>query len=140
MLYLADTIAFYDIPVYCYRIGREGQSVSYSSMVRRYNEHEKVLFQLIEIYNAHNGDKKNVAISNRIFNMIALQYGIYLHMNPIKDNKQRLVSFDSKLSREKEFYPTKLKKVKMLRFSHFALYSKIAKFEQRKNNGTTATY
>ena len=135
VLYRADTIAFYDIPVYFYRIGRNEQSVSYATLVKRYSEHEKVLFRIISIYSKHKNNKKNKAIENKILNMINLQYRIYLNMSINSQNKNLLILFDKKLSEQKELYPTNSKIIKILRLSNFVLYPPAAKYEQIKNKG-----
>lgn len=47
---LVDTISFYDFPVYCYRIGRDGQSMSTESQIKHYKERLSGSIDLCRFY------------------------------------------------------------------------------------------
>lgn len=44
-----ETIIYYPISVYCYRLGRDGQSVSAKSVLKHIDEHEKVMKTVIPL-------------------------------------------------------------------------------------------
>ena len=46
----ANTFYVYHEPVYTYRLGREGQSMSIEGIRKHYKEHEKVFWELVDIY------------------------------------------------------------------------------------------
>ncbi len=48
------------IPIYVYRFGREGQSVSIEGICKHYKEHEMVLYDLINYYNTLENISSNV--------------------------------------------------------------------------------
>lgn len=51
---LSKTFAKYNKPVYCYRIGREGQSISFESRKKHCNDSEHVVFKCINLIQNHN--------------------------------------------------------------------------------------
>ena len=62
-----DTIIYYDLDIYRYMIGREGQSVSVQVWMKKYKEHENILFNLIKyIENETLPDEKNAYIINKL--------------------------------------------------------------------------
>lgn len=70
------------IPVYIYRVGDDEQSISRKSLVKRYKEHEQVLFKLISIYKGIDLKKtahRNI-VKNRISAEIVMQIKIYCMM------------------------------------------------------------
>ena len=47
---LCDTITYYDLNIYRYFLGRDGQSIARSSYTRNYKHHENVCFAMLEAY------------------------------------------------------------------------------------------
>lgn len=139
-LYSSKTIEFTDIPVYCYRVGRTEQSVSFSSMIKHYKEHEMVLFQLIDVYKEHMGDKKNNFIAHRIRQMVDVNYEILVHMKPTSENKKRMVLFDKKLSHFEDFYDVSNKKIVVMRKTKFRTYLPLLIYARLKKNKAEQVY
>lgn len=139
-IYSAKTIEFSDIPVYCYRVGRTEQSVSFSNMIKHYREHEKVLLELIHSYNKHKNDKRNDYIYRRISQMVDVNYEILVHMQPNKKNKKLLKEFDKKLSVEEKFYNVKNRKILLMRRTGFKIYLPILIYAHLKKSKTKQMY
>ena len=75
------TVLIDDHPVYQYRVGREGQSVSASGVLKHYREHEKVVLKLLKYYdNEVMGSCDNPSLVRyRIVHDIVLHY-IFLYL------------------------------------------------------------
>ena len=79
------SLVYLDYSVYQYLLGSQAQSVSLDSLVKRRNEHKKVIVSLISYYNSHFLNQ-NVCPSvqklvyKRICSAIRVQYNIYLNM------------------------------------------------------------
>ena len=134
-LFGASSIMYISDCVYCYRIGREGQSVSKKSMIKHYSEHKEVIFETIRYWKTHNcNDNVSKATKKRIKQMIASQYCIFLSM-PISMRPRYLMKcFDDELKVYKEFYKTSLNKVQLIRNTHFIMYYPISIYYKVKGD------
>jgi len=76
-----DSIRFLDSPVYCYRLGRDGQSVSKESLIRHLSEWEEVTLGQVRQYES-DGIMKQCAASEYILRRIAsfVMGGVKWHM------------------------------------------------------------
>ncbi len=52
--YYANSILFLDLCIYQYLVGREGQSVSHENQVKRLNQIETIMWNILNFYNKHN--------------------------------------------------------------------------------------
>ena len=97
-----NTIYVFHQPIYVYRIGREGQSVSKSGVRKHYKEHEKVFWNLIEVY--HSLPSENIAkrqfLQNRLVKEIAAQMKYYCFLDRGKGPRSELESFGNRLKKE----------------------------------------
>ena len=94
-----ESIYIWHEPIYIYRIGREGQSVSVEGIKKHYKEHEKVLWKLIDIYNALPDGAKTgkVCMNTRLIGEIGAHF-LYLCYFPMsKQYYSELKEFYSKL-------------------------------------------
>lgn len=131
-LLYASTIARFGESIYCYRIGAAGQSISLESRRRNWKSGEIVSQRLLTEFKLHQSylseNVKNMLCST-LENIIDWQYRTLLLMNVSKENKERLLAFDSWLKEEDANLYREIgesqRVVRWLRRSHFSLYAVI---------------
>lgn len=97
------TIKYYDLDIYRYFIGREGQSISYNSYIKNYKKHETIIFNIIEYITKKNlsNYKRNYIIDKIIIPMTLSQYIIlYDYIKSI----EKASFFNSKLALYPEIF------------------------------------
>lgn len=57
-----NSVWFFNNPIYVYRIGREGQSVSLEGIKKHYKDHEIVFWKNLEVYKQLEGNKKRFVL------------------------------------------------------------------------------
>lgn len=87
----SNNFAYYPYCIYCYRIGREGQSVSSEGRMKHIAEHEYIVKELYETAfdKIQNEESKNSIY--RLFSDHIKYYAFYA--KPNKDNLKRFISF-----------------------------------------------
>lgn len=94
-----ETLYIWHKPIYVYRIGREGQSVSKTGVRKHYKEHEKVFWNLIQIYNNLPADKtaKRQFLRRRLVKETAVQMKYFCYLDRGKGPYGELKDFGAKL-------------------------------------------
>lgn len=121
----SDTITYFDIAVYCYRLGLAGQSVSIEGNRKHYKDYVHVLKRISEYYEAdskiYTGTK--LAILGRITEHITFAtYFAYLLLESPRNHRQELLNLDNCILQN---YPNAYQCgmgsniVKVLRSAHF---------------------
>lgn len=105
---LCDTITYYDLNIYRYFLGRDGQSIARSSYTRNYKHHENVCFAMLEAYyeakDKISSNKQKYIKNNLLTLMLTTQYYICInYFNKSKPFKE----FNSRLKKYPEFYNDK---------------------------------
>ncbi|MBQ7344991.1 MAG: glycosyltransferase family 2 protein [Oscillospiraceae bacterium] len=97
-----ETVYVWHEPVYVYRVGREGQSVSKTGVRKHYKEHEKVFWNLIGIYNALPEDKtsKRQFLRRRLVKETAAQMKYFCYLDAGKGPYGELKAFGARLEKE----------------------------------------
>lgn len=97
-----QTISIFHQPIYVYRIGREGQSVSKTGIRKHYKEHEKVFWNLLEIYRSLSAEQaaKRQFLRQRIVKETAAQMKYYCYLKRGKGPKTELRTFGNRLKQE----------------------------------------
>lgn len=97
-----ESIYICHTPVYVYRIGREGQSVSKTGIRKHYKEHEKVFWNLIGIYNTLPEEKtaKRQFLRRRLMKETAAQMKYYCYLDRSREHYDELRIFGSRLKQE----------------------------------------
>ena len=102
---LCDTITYYDLNIYRYFLGRDGQSVSRNSYKKNYKHHENVCFAMLEayyeMYDKISKNKQRYIKNKLIIPMLYTQY--YICINYHKSSKP-FREFDNRLKKYPEFY------------------------------------
>lgn len=122
-----SSIAFIDIPLYRYRIGRAGQSVSADGYRKHFAEHLKVLMGLLQIYKSSRlSGTIDEVFKRQITNMVDHQYYIFLVLEPTAEHAEMMKDYDKLIKKEySEFYPTKRSRVKVFRLFGTGIYKYI---------------
>lgn len=120
-----DTITFFDDVFYQYRLGRPGQSVNMTSMIKNRENHDRVIKRMVH-YCQSNSFPETVKnyIDKKLDNMIGFQYTILFSCGTGKNAKNELMAFDQWLKdNEYNLYNhVNQKKIILLRKSHFKNY------------------
>ena len=122
-----NSVYFLDYSIYQYRIGLEGQSVSWEGFKKHYKDHLKVIERILKFYNEKQktalSKEKNVFIFTILQGLISTQYRIFLQMDNTVQTRQELVDFDKMIKNENHMlYKTSGgKQVTMLRKCNFKL-------------------
>lgn len=134
------TIAFIRDFVYQYRIGRQGQSMDPSRMLKLERDYDRVLRSLLKFYSqctaATDCSPEKCAYIARIIARVAAGKIKILLSSPYgKDSRTRLITFERKL---KQHYPAvyaanENRAVRLLRFSGYRLYPAAAGLLHIKN-------
>jgi glycosyltransferase involved in cell wall biosynthesis len=97
-----ESVYIWHKPVYVYRIGREGQSVSKTGIRKHYKEHEMVFWNLIGIYNSLPEDKtsKRQFIRRRLVKETAAQMKYFCYLDRGKAPYGELKAFGERLQKE----------------------------------------
>lgn len=98
-----ETFSYMELPVYMYRIGRDGQSMSVTGIRKHYREHQEVLLKCLEYREKEITDPyKKEALSDRLMRACTMQYMFYYALECNGRQKKEFKEFD-RLMQEK--YP-----------------------------------
>lgn len=133
---LSQTIAFFEAPVYYYRLARNGQSMSQAGVRKHYHDHEKMLMTMLEYYETSvtQAHAKKV-FEERLDGVCNMQYIFYFALECTAEQKKELQNYDAKLKNNyPEFYErVKGKQVNLLRKTGFFGYWFIARQKMTKD-------
>jgi glycosyltransferase involved in cell wall biosynthesis len=136
----SKTVALLNRTVYCYRVSRDGQSMSVSGVKKHYKEHEKVLMEMLEYTYKYVPEARKNAYLHSLRGMTSLHYLIYFWLDLSKEHRRELISFDNSIKNQyHEVYNGCGRLIEACRRSHFILYP-LAVLYQRSRNMKSATY
>lgn len=100
------TVAFFEKPVYYYRLARSGQSMGLSGVRKHYRDHLKMLMTMLEYeQNSVTEPTKKKVFRQRLGDVCNMQYVFFFALKHTKEHKKELQAFDRKLKEEyPEFY------------------------------------
>lgn len=133
----ADTVSRFGKPIYCYQVGREGQSVSISGFRKHYLDSMKVANKLYRLYDGRKeelGTGKNKILSRKILGAASVVYLSYMVREDHKEAKKELKLFDTET---RESYPViyeitnGLKRARMLRSTRFLGFSLMCRISEK---------
>ncbi len=112
VLLKADSYCFFDKFIYCYRLGRDGQSVSRESYIKHMEEHGDVVLAILQASKKTDDPAKIRLLYKEAVGAYIQQYRIYFYPEPKKYIKKKLQKFNGTVQKEfPEFYrETKLPK------------------------------
>lgn len=127
-LMFAKTVIKFEKPLYCYRLGREGQSVSIEGVKKHYLDAFSVAEKMYKAYEDNKeitGDIDAIA-QKKLCYITDTVYTYCLVVSPNQEMKNKLKKFDEHLKRDyTDIYrmTNTIKKVKLLRLSGFLTYA-----------------
>lgn len=131
-----STIAFFEKPIYYYRLARDGQSMSVTGVRKHYTDHQKMLLGMLEYYtkNVTKDEYKKIFI-DRLSGAVTMQYIFYFALECTDKQKNELREFDTLLKNKYNFfyYLEKGRPVSFLRKTSFLGYNIIAKYKMMKD-------
>lgn len=132
-----QTIAYFDIVVYCYRLGRVGQSVSLESKQKNELQHLKVCRNLLDYY-FKNSDimtkEKKQYMAKFISTVVEFQLGIQFSFGISHDRLKKIIEFDNFVKKVPTIYEcTTSKTYRAWRLSRKLLYVPIHYYINKKN-------
>ena len=136
----ADSISFFDKPIYYYRRAAVGQSMSLSGFEKHYMEQYKVIEVSLDYL------QKNVSRPEikKIYDKLLLgtcfwQYLIMFYISVSKEHKNNLIKYDLMFKEKAPFYYNQIhfKELDILRKTHFWGYSILASYKKKKDNRFT---
>lgn len=117
---LCDTITYYDLNIYRYFLGRDGQSIAKNSYKRNYKHHENVCIKMLEAYfetfDVISLNKQRYIKNNLIIPMINTQY--YICLNYFNNSKP-FREFNKRLKQFPKFYNNCQIATKAVKFHRF---------------------
>ena len=132
-----ETVSLFDAPIYRYRLGSVGQSVSLESYLKNRVMHQNVIYRLVSFYQT--GKLKGIraqVVKAQIQRMINLQVRLYLMLPDTRQGKKELLAFEATLAPDfKREAPSKL--VYVLRLSHYRLFGLLHHYLKRFKNTRT---
>ncbi len=129
----AKTVYVFDQHIYCYRLGRDGQSVSLEGWRKHCAEHDRVIRQLLTKYDQLHNCSEAVAymLTQRLLGLIHRQYKLYMALG---DKQSQLKDFDRHLRHNcPQLFVMRQQvegnRLKLMRLSGFLLYPLLRKKE-----------
>ena len=134
-----EKMVYVDFPVYCYRTGREGQSVSRASRIKHIDEYLSVTETLCKHYSEDNREHKEyVLLKASAAYKVSIRALLLLDAN--KENKKKLVDYERRV---KSIAPDVYKKaaslktrmgwvITFLRVTHYVGYGVLGKVPKGK--------
>lgn len=133
---ICKTIAFYELPIYFYRLAFRGQSMGLNGIRRHYLDNQKMLIGMLEYYseNVSEIEKKSVFF-RRLLSVCELMYRMYLALECTGSQKKQLIEFDSYLKEHYfDFYnKVRSKPIALLRKTNFRGYWLVGHYKMYKD-------
>jgi len=112
----SENVSVFNKEIYCYRIGREGQSVSITGLEKHINEWREVYRSMLNFYSSLPIERKNIVMISMQRDIVGATYVFYFKLGMIDDLKE----FDEMIkSNYRELYAWQGKRVALLRLTHF---------------------
>lgn len=132
---LSKTVAYYELPIYFYRLARSGQSMSIQGVRKHYKDHLKMLETMLQY------EKLNVTSESmkkmfqlRLEGACDMQYRFFFALRHDKRRKMEIRQFDRMLREKYPFYyeKTKSRMIRLLRKNNFFGYKILAAIADRR--------
>lgn len=92
------TLSFFELPIYYYRLGRDGQSMSISGVRRHYQDHQKMLLGMYRyVYTEATSAEIKQILLRRLIEATMYQYKMYMALDTNRRHRAELAEFDQAL-------------------------------------------
>ena len=131
-----ETVSFFPLPIYYYRLARSGQSMSVAGVRKHYQDHLKMVTGMLKYEKEHLIDpkKKNIFFI-RLLGACEMQYLFFFALDCTHKQKKELIAFDKLIKDEYPKYFARLRgnQIRFLRATHFWGYWIIGHLKTRKD-------
>ncbi len=103
-LTIGQTVSFFELPVYYYRLGREGQSVSKNAYIKHSAEHESIVYDILSISEKQCNQQKKSVFYDLARGACLQQYAIFFYTENNNMTRRKVMSFDNRIKKYPEFY------------------------------------
>ncbi|MBQ3393351.1 MAG: glycosyltransferase family 2 protein [Lachnospiraceae bacterium] len=117
-LLYAETITRYPAPIYCYRMGDEGQSVSLQGRIRHWTDAESVLLRLAEAYRRKETGLSapvKACLTDQLCRIVLFQMGNYIVYPDAREAFARCRAWSEKLRAYPALYEEACRRYTMVR-------------------------
>lgn len=136
----ANTIYITHYPLYIYRLGDEGQSVSLNGYIKYYKDHVKVSKNIIDFYNKNkmNSKKQRYILDYSVRHISNTISSFYMVLDSTKENLNQIKEFEKYVLEKNSFIYEKMaiqsRIIKILRKTNYnyVLYVIISKMKKQK--------
>ena len=136
------TVVFFNYNIYCYRLGRAGQSVSIESRIKHIEDSRKVSYSLLNMYEnlCNIQESHRQYIERGIASHCIWHFRTIMSCNPSKERLKELICFEEKIKcvskkiyENMEIFGKTSYLIKIMRISHYKLYYIISFIKYLKN-------
>lgn len=101
-IYLAQTVTYFKLPVYMYRVGNINQSVSKKNMLKNVDMQKKVSYKLVSLYSTFlksnlMSDSKDKVIYRTIKKSVGSTIRTYLLLDNTADVKEQIITYEGEI-------------------------------------------
>ena len=132
-----NSIAYYNIPIYMYRIGRDEQSMSLEGLKRHYKDAVRYYKEVLkfEKNNSISDSFRNNYLNHALVSLAQYHLGTF-HLLP-SNTKKEYIEFDKFIKNTdlNVYKGSSVGKVKILRYTHYLGYSFVGWCAKRKFDG-----
>lgn len=94
----SKTISYFDLPIYYYRLGRDGQSMSISGVRKHYMDHQRMLIGMYKyVYSESSSEIMKKILLRRLIEATMYQYKFFMALEQNSKHRKELMEFDNKL-------------------------------------------
>lgn len=115
-----QSVIYYDLPVYQYFVGREGQTTSPDVMIKHSNQMLQVFDRLLDYYISHRANQQESVLNNQrilLNEMLQWLYSPLFYTNHVtKENHELLEKLEQRSKQDHVIYTISGKRNRMLRF------------------------
>ncbi|BDR54287.1 hypothetical protein KIMH_03980 [Bombiscardovia apis] len=137
-----QTVELLHLPIYCHRVGVNGQSISPAGVRAHYREHEFVFWRMLATYRSMPGgeaDGRRKLFAQRLADEICGHFHWFCYLTPNRAHRSELQAFNRRLEAECPELLAQAQalsdRIYWLRRSHFALYGLFCRLEAYKQKG-----
>lgn len=135
----SKTISYFELPIYYYRLGRDGQSMSISGVRKHYKDHVRMLTTMIEYMNTRSSSPvMQEIIRRRLVDAVMYQYKFFMALSKTGKHKCEMRDFDAKLrdlskACYDQNYGAPIRILRKTNFNGYAVLSFIKNHQDKKN-------
>lgn len=135
----SKTISYFELPIYYYRLGRDGQSMSVSGVRKHYRDHVRMLTTMIQYMNNESSSQiMEEIIQRRLVDAIMYQYKFFMALSKTAEHKREMRAFDTELKElsdgcYNQNYGAPIRILRKTNFNGYGIISLVKNHQDKKN-------